>query len=259
MRLSHITCDIEITSVVFASMSFSCHSQGHTIVYTSWYIDSLFYFFLYPSLSMTFLAGIVDFCSCPTTFVTDDCLLHDTKYTSCRTSHISRSMAGGTFFWFFTISCSMSMTCITVHHFIEMDFFFYTRKTLCERNMYFFLYIFTTFISALSSRTAKSTHVSKHRRENILHIDITKIKPSKSSSEVATFRASELIITGFFLSIREHSICFINCLEFVFLCFVSTVSIWMRLHSFFSVCFFYFFRRSISLHSENRIIVFTHA
>lgn len=227
MRLGHVTCYIEIASIMFSGMSFSCHSESHTVVYTGWYIDSLFYFFLYSSLPVTFLAGIVDFCSGSTTFVTDDCLLHNTKYTSCRTSHISRSMTGGAFFWLFTIFCSMSMTCITVNHFIKMDFFFYTRKALCKRNMYFFLYVFTAFISRLSSPTAKSTHVSKYRRENILHIDITKIKPSKSSSEVTTFRTSELVITGFFLSIREHSICFINCLEFVFLCFVSSMSIWM--------------------------------
>jgi hypothetical protein len=61
MGLSDMTSDIEISCSVFASMSFSSHSECHAIIDPCRYVDSLFDFFLYSAFTMTFTARIIDF------------------------------------------------------------------------------------------------------------------------------------------------------------------------------------------------------
>lgn len=61
MGLSDMTSDIEISCAVFPGMSFSCHSERHTIIDSCRYVDSLFDFFLYSAFTMTFTARIIDF------------------------------------------------------------------------------------------------------------------------------------------------------------------------------------------------------
>ena len=80
MGLIDVTAYIEITSRMFTCISFSRHSEGHAIIYSSWNIDSLLYFFLYSPFSVTFFTGVIDFYSFSTTIVTSNCLLHDAKY-----------------------------------------------------------------------------------------------------------------------------------------------------------------------------------
>lgn len=148
---------------MFSSVSLSCHAESHSVIYTSWYIYCLFYLLFYSPFAMTFFAWVLNFYSLATTLITDDCLLHNSKYTSRCSCYISRSMTGATFFWFFSIFCSMAMAGFTVYHLIKMYLFFYTGKALSECYMYFLLYVFSTFVSSLSSTTSKATHISKYR------------------------------------------------------------------------------------------------
>lgn len=173
---------------MFSSMSFSRHAEGHAIIYTSRYIDDLFDFFLDSAFSMTFLAGIVYFYPCSRTLITDNGLLHNAKYTPRCSCDVARTVTRTTFFRLLPIFCSVSMTRITVHHFIKMYFFFYPRKTLCKRYVNFFLNIFTTFISCLSTIPSETSHISKNRRKNILDVDISKIKsPHTAKTTIAPF------------------------------------------------------------------------
>lgn len=125
MGLFDMATDIEIARTMLASVTFASHPESHAIVYASRYFNSLLYFFLYSSLPMTFFTRVFYFDSFSVTFITENCLLHESKYTSCCPCYVPRAMTCATFFWFFSIFCSMSFAALTVDHFIKMNFFFY--------------------------------------------------------------------------------------------------------------------------------------
>lgn len=151
----------------------------------------------------------------------------------------------------------MSVTGFAILHSIKRDFFFDSRKTLSKGNLYDVFNILSSFIFSGSLSSPKSTHISKNRTENILYIDISKIK-SPHSAKISSLRCSKLIIPCLLLWIRKDSIRLIDFFKLIFFALVPTMSVWVVFHSFFSVCFFYLFCRGIFFDSENGIVILIH-
>jgi len=249
---------IEIPITMLSCMPLIVHPNSHTVIYTSGYLYYLWDFFLDMAFPVTFRTRMLDDTSFSMTISTSDCLLHHTKDASSCLWDITRSSALGTGFWFFSVFCTMSMADFTICHAIKGDFFFYSGKAFSKRNFYIVLYILSAFISSGLLLTSKSPHISKNGWENILDIDISKIKSSHTTKSTSTICRAKLVVTSFFAGIWEDGIRLINCFKFLFFPSIAIVSIWVVIHRFFTIGFFYLISRSISLDSEDGIIVFTH-
>lgn len=252
-------CDIEISASIISLVSFSTEFYGHTIFDSFWYIYSFFYFFSDFSSCMTITTFFCNFFSFSMTRSTCSSLFHNTKNCLNSFTNLSLSITGMTLIGF----SSFSTTVMAGSIFIKFYLATYSEDSILEWYLESHLDILT-YISSCSGSPTSSTHsTTKEWRENITKI--SRIKSSLESSSKSTksslsmiIHSSMTIIMSFFLLIWENLISFVELFEFSFFLFVTTMTIWMDFHSFFSIGFFYLIRCGGLYHSEDNIVFFGH-
>lgn len=135
-----------------------------------------------------------------------------------------------------------------------MNLFLSSSEGLLERNIKSYLNIFTDIPSSLA--TGRRETATKKLRKYISNISRIKSTLKSTTKSTHSLSCSKSIIVRLFFRIRKNRICLIEFLKFCFFSFITSMTIWVKFHSFFLIRSFYLICTSRLGYSEERVIFF---
>ena len=234
---------VSVHTTATCRISFTTQRQLHPFTHSCRNIDRNHLFRHQHALPITESTFFIDNLSFALASRTRGSGLHRSQYRILYPGHLSRSFTGRTSGIGFSILCSRSITMLTSHVFLYLDFLLNSGSNFLKVHFHLHsqvrspVYPAGTTATTKTSETTKATETSENipeLRENIIHTHAA----TKTSLSGSTYSGvTELIITTSLLFVTQHIVCFSGFFKFFLGLLVARIFIRVILQSQFSICF----------------------